>query len=40
MTLEQKIIKLVRLSTVKSIRDANFSSSGIRYMSGSLISIK
>ena len=40
MTLKQKIIKLIKLSTAKSIRDAKFSFFGIRYISGSLISIR
>ena len=40
MTLEQKIIELIRLSTAKDIRDTGFSSPCISVRSGSLIRIK
>ena len=40
MTLEQEIIKLVKLSTTKSIGDADFSSPWISIGSRSLIRIK
>ena len=39
-TLKQKIIKLVRLSTTKSIGNTSFSSPWISIRTGSLISIK
>jgi len=38
--LKQKIIKLVRLSVTKIIRDTGFSSSWISVKTGDLISIK
>ena len=40
MALEQEIVKLVRLSAAKSVRDAGFSSPWINIRSGSLIRIK
>jgi len=40
MTLEQKIIELVRLSTAEDVGDVDFSSSCISIRSGSLIRIK
>jgi len=40
MTLEQEIIKLVRLSTANSVRDMGFSFSYISIETGSLIRIK
>ena len=40
MTLKQKIIELVRLSTTEGVRDTGFSFSCISIRTGSLIRIK
>jgi len=40
MTLEQEIIKLVRLSATEGVRNVGFSSSCISIGTGSLIRIK